>query len=98
MAHKKGAGSTRNGRDSAGQRLGVKEYAGARVDAGTILVRQRGTKVLPGANVGVGKDHTLFALVAGTVQFRPARDDRKRVNVVTTQVQERAGAIPAIAP
>src|SRR5438477_511078 len=78
MAHKKGAGSTRNGRDSAGQRLGVKEYAGARVDAGTIIVRQRGTKVLPGSNVGVGKDHTLFALVAGTVEFKAARDDRRR--------------------
>ncbi|TME95583.1 MAG: 50S ribosomal protein L27 [Chloroflexi bacterium] len=82
MAHKKGAGSTRNGRDSAGQRLGVKEYAGSQVEAGTIIVRQRGTKVLPGMNVGVGKDHTLFALVAGTVEFRPARDDRRRVNVV----------------
>src|SRR5881397_3143445 len=82
MAHKKGAGSTRNGRDSAGQRLGVKEYAGSQVEAGTIIVRQRGTKVLPGMNVGVGKDHTLFALVAGTVEFRPARDDRRRVNIV----------------
>ena len=68
MAHKKGAGSTRNGRDSAGQRLGVKEYAGMFVEAGTVLVRQRGTKVLPGQNVGVGKDHTLFALVAGEVK------------------------------
>src|SRR5207247_10989657 len=66
MAHKKGAGSTRNGRDSAGQRLGVKEYAGARVQAGTIIVRQRGTRVLPGNNVGVGKDHTLFAPIPGT--------------------------------
>lgn len=83
MAHKKGAGSTRNGRDSAGQRLGVKEYAGARVEAGTVLVRQRGTKVLPGPNVGVGKDHTLFALVAGEVTYRPARDDRRRVSVVS---------------
>src|SRR6266446_4102786 len=82
MAHKKGAGSTRNGRDSAGQRLGVKEYAGARVQAGTIIVRQRGTKVLPGNNVGVGKDHTLFALIAGTVEFKAARDDRRRVNIV----------------
>ncbi|HTD64093.1 MAG: 50S ribosomal protein L27 [Chloroflexi bacterium] len=82
MAHKKGAGSTRNGRDSAGQRLGVKEYAGARVEAGTIIVRQRGTRVLPGNNVGVGKDHTLFALIAGTVEFKAARDDRRRVNVV----------------
>lgn len=84
MAHKKGAGSTRNGRDSAGQRLGVKEYAGAVVDAGAVLVRQRGTKVLPGANVGVGKDHTLFALAAGTVQYGPARDDRRRVSVLPT--------------
>lgn len=69
MAHKKGAGSTRNGRDSAGQRLGVKEYAGAIVDAGTVLVRQRGTRLLAGQNVGVGKDHTLFALVDGHVSF-----------------------------
>ena len=81
MAHKKGAGSTRNGRDSAGQRLGVKEYAGSIVHAGTVLVRQRGTKLLPGVNVGVGKDHTLFALVGGTVLYTPARDDRRRVNV-----------------
>jgi large subunit ribosomal protein L27 len=82
MAHKKGAGSTRNGRDSAGQRLGVKEYAGARVQAGAIIVRQRGTTILPGNNVGVGKDHTLFALTAGTVEFKVARDDRRRVSVV----------------
>ena len=82
MAHKKGAGSPRNGRDSAGQRLGVKEYAGAVVDAGAVLVRQRGTRVLPGPNVGVGKDHTLFALIAGTVRYGPARDDRRRVSVV----------------
>ena len=81
MAHKKGGGSTRNGRDSAGQRLGVKEYAGAIVDAGAVLVRQRGTKVLPGTNVGVGKDHTLFALIAGTVQYGPARDDRRKVHI-----------------
>src|SRR5213593_1362149 len=82
MAHKKGAGSTRNGRDSAGQRLGVKEYAGSLVEAGTVLVRQRGTRVLPGQNVGVGKDHTLFALVAGEVKYGPARDDRRKVSVV----------------
>ncbi len=82
MAHKKGAGSTRNGRDSAGQRLGVKEYGGSLVDAGAVIVRQRGTRVLPGANVGVGKDHTLFALIAGTVSYAPARDDRRRVSVV----------------
>lgn len=82
MAHKKGAGSTRNGRDSAGQRLGVKEFAGSRVEAGTVLVRQRGTRLLAGENVGVGKDHTLFALIAGTVEFKAARDDRRRVSVV----------------
>ena len=82
MAHKKGAGSTRNGRDSAGQRLGVKEYGGAVVDAGSVIVRQRGTRVLPGENVGVGKDHTLFALIAGTVAYAPARDDRRRVSIV----------------
>ena len=82
MAHKKGAGSSRNGRDSAGQRLGVKTYAGALVDAGTVLVRQRGTKILAGRNVGVGKDHTLFALAAGLVRYGPARDDRRRVSVL----------------
>jgi large subunit ribosomal protein L27 len=87
MAHKKGGGSTRNGRDSAGQRLGVKEYAGAVVDAGAVLVRQRGTKLLPGPNVGVGKDHTLFALIAGTVKYGPARDDRRRVTVVAPGTQ-----------
>ena len=90
MAHKKGAGSTRNGRDSAGQRLGVKEYAGERVEAGTILVRQRGTRVLPGTNVGVGTDHTLFALIGGTVEYRPARDDRRRVSVIA--IEEARGA------
>jgi large subunit ribosomal protein L27 len=82
MAHKKGGGSTRNGRDSAGQRLGVKTFAGEWVDAGAILVRQRGTRILPGPNVGVGKDHTLFALASGFVLYRPARDDRRRVSVV----------------
>ena len=82
MAHKKGGGSTRNGRDSAGQRLGVKQYAGNVVDAGAVLVRQRGTRLLAGENVGVGKDHTLFALVAGTVRHSPARDDRRRGGIV----------------
>ena len=82
MAHKKGAGSTRNGRDSAGQRLGVKEYAGAFVEAGTVLVRQRGTRVIAGTNVGVGKDHTLFALVAGEVKYGPAREDRRKVSII----------------
>src|SRR5947208_17198019 len=82
MAHKKGAGSTRNGRDSAGQRLGVKEFAGSRVEAGTVLVRQRGTRLLAGENVGVGKDHTLFAPVAGEVKYSPARDDRRKDTVI----------------
>ena len=80
MAHKKGAGSTRNGRDSAGQRLGVKEYAGARVEAGTIIVRQRGTKFHPGKNVGIGGDDTLFSLVEGAVKFGE-RKGRKVVDV-----------------
>ena len=69
MAHKKGAGSSRNGRDSVGQRLGMKTGAGQAVNAGTILLRQRGTAIFPGTNVGMGRDHTLFALVDGTVQF-----------------------------
>jgi large subunit ribosomal protein L27 len=81
MAHKKGMGSTRNGRDSAGQRLGVKRGDGQAVLAGTILVRQRGTPIKPGLNVGVGRDHTLFALVDGTVRFEQATKERKRVSV-----------------
>ena len=81
MAHKKGMGSTRNGRDSAGQRLGVKRSDGQVVLAGTIIVRQRGTKIRPGNNVGVGRDHTLFALVDGTVRFEHATKDRKKVSV-----------------
>ena len=79
MAHKKGQGSVRNGRDSHSQRLGVKAYGGERVKAGSILVRQRGTKYHPGRNVGIGRDDTLFALVAGEVQFD--RDGR-RISVV----------------
>ena len=82
MAHKKGQGSSRNGRDSQPKMLGVKRFAGQFVTGGSIIVRQRGTKVLPGNNVGVGKDHTLFALIAGTVEFKVARDDRRRVSVV----------------
>lgn len=72
MAHKKAGGSSRNGRDSAGRRLGVKRYGGEAVRAGNILVRQRGTKWKPGDNVGVGKDHTIFALIDGKVKFRKA--------------------------
>ena len=81
MAHKKGASSSRNGRDSNAQRLGVKRYGGQVVSAGEILVRQRGTKFHPGNNVGRGKDDTLFATAAGTVQFGTRRD-RKVVDVV----------------
>ena len=81
MAHKKGMGSTRNGRDSAGQRLGVKRSDGQAVLAGTILVRQRGTTIRPGANVGVGRDHTLFALVDGTVRYEHATKLKKKVSV-----------------
>lgn len=84
MAHKKGMGSTRNGRDSNGQRRGVKRYAGQAVDCGTILVRQCGTKILPGKNVGVGRDFTLFSLCEGVVQYQSIRRaglDRKRVFV-----------------
>ena len=81
MAHKKGMGSTRNGRDSQGQRLGVKRGDGQAVRAGTILVRQRGTPIKPGLNVGVGRDHTLFALVDGQVRFEHGTKERKRVSV-----------------
>ncbi len=81
MAHKKGGGSTRCGRDSQSKRLGVKRYGGQQVHAGTILVRQRGTRIHPGNNVGVGKDYTLFALIDGTVKFEPAAKNRKRVSV-----------------
>jgi len=81
MAHKKGMGSTRNGRDSAGQRLGVKRSDGQVINAGTIIMRQRGTVVRPGNNVGVGRDHTLFALIDGTVRFENATKDRKKVSV-----------------
>jgi len=82
MAHKKAGGSSRNGRDSAAQRLGVKRYAGERVRTGNILIRQRGTKFHPGENVGRGGDDTLFALADGVVRFRHLRRDRKCVDVV----------------
>jgi large subunit ribosomal protein L27 len=82
MAHKKAGGSSRNGRDSPGQRLGVKRYAGQVVKAGSILVRQRGTAIHPGENVGMGKDYTLFAKIDGTVKFERKDRSRKRVVVV----------------
>jgi large subunit ribosomal protein L27 len=83
MAHKKAGGSSRNGRDSQSKRLGVKVYGSEQIEAGSIIVRQRGTQVHPGSNVGIGKDHTLFALTAGKVEFTvkgPAK--RKTVNVI----------------
>jgi large subunit ribosomal protein L27 len=82
MAHKKGVGSSKNGRDSNSQRLGVKEFGGTTVTAGSILVRQRGTKIHPGENVGRGKDDTLFAKVTGKVKFETFKRNRKRVSVV----------------
>ncbi|MDA0193478.1 MAG: 50S ribosomal protein L27 [Bacteroidetes bacterium] len=82
MAHKKGAGSTRNGRESESKRLGVKKYGGQQVIAGNIIIRQRGTKHHPGTNVGLGKDHTLFALADGTVEFKKSRQNRSFVSVV----------------
>ena len=81
MAHKKGGGSSRNGRDSQSKRLGVKRYAGQSVNAGTILVRQRGTRIHPGNNVGVGRDFTLFALINGIVKFEPISNNRRKVSV-----------------
>ncbi len=85
MAHKKSGGSSRNGRDSAGRRLGVKKFGGERVLAGNIIVRQRGTKFWPGVNVGIGKDHTLFATATGAVQFVTKKDDRTYVMVVPAE-------------
>jgi large subunit ribosomal protein L27 len=82
MAHKKGGGSTRNGRDSNAQRLGVKKFGGERVLAGNIIVRQRGTRIHPGVNVGRGNDDTLFALVDGVVEFQRKDKQRKQVSIV----------------
>ncbi|HET9510956.1 50S ribosomal protein L27 [uncultured Sphingomonas sp.] len=81
MAHKKAGGSSRNGRDSAGRRLGVKKFGGEQVIAGNIIIRQRGTRVYPGANVGMGKDHTLFALTDGRVAFKDGKLGRKFATV-----------------
>ena len=82
MAHKKGEGSTQNNRDSAGRRLGVKKYGGEFVRAGNIVIRQRGTKVHPGKNMGMGKDHTLYALVDGVVAFERKDKKRKQVSII----------------
>ncbi|TAK32708.1 MAG: 50S ribosomal protein L27 [Chloroflexota bacterium] len=88
MAHKKGMGSSRNGRDSKPKMLGVKRFGGEAVRAGTIIVRQRGTQFNPGTNVGIGRDHTLFALIDGNVKFEFARKDKQKVSVYA----------PALAP
>ncbi|MGH6906553.1 MAG: 50S ribosomal protein L27 [Aestuariivirga sp.] len=82
MAHKKAGGSTRNGRDTAGRRLGVKHFGGESVIPGNIIVRQRGTVVHPGKGVGLGRDHTIFATIAGTVIFRATKGDRQTVSVI----------------
>ncbi len=82
MAHKKGEGKVKNGRESESKRLGIKVYGGQKVVAGNIIVRQRGTKHHPGRNVGIGKDHTIFALIDGTVLFKKGREDRSFVSVV----------------
>ena len=81
MAHKKGGGTSRLGRDSQSKRLGVKRYAGQYVQAGTIIVRQRGTRIHPGDNVGVGRDYTLYALIDGVVKFEPTSNNRRKVSV-----------------
>ena len=81
MAHKKAGGSSRNGRDSAGQRLGVKRFSGQAVTAGSILVRQRGTRIFPGDNVGLGRDHTIFAKIDGVVQYKSVGKEKKKVSV-----------------
>ena len=86
MAHKKSGGSSRNGRDSAGRRLGVKVYGGEAINAGSIIVRQRGTKFWPGENVGMGKDHTLFALTTGSVKFVTKKHNRCYATVVPAEV------------
>lgn len=88
MAHKKAGGSSNNGRDSAGRRLGVKKFGGEAVIPGNIIVRQRGTKFYPGQNVGMGKDHTLFALSEGKVSFATKRNDRTYVNVMPAEAAE----------
>ena len=94
MAHKKGVGSTRNGRDSNPQMLGVKEFAGEQVKAGTILIRQRGTQFDPGKNVGMGRDHTLYSLIDGYVQFEGKNKQSRRISVYAEAPAAQPGAAP----
>jgi large subunit ribosomal protein L27 len=101
MAHKKGVGSSRNGRDSRSQRLGVKRSDGQLVRAGTIVVRQRGTQFWVGNNVGIGKDHTIFALIDGVVKFEPVTRNKRRISVYPPEIYPVGGAAktaPAEAP
>ena len=88
MAHKKAGGSSRNGRDTAGRRLGVKAFGGETVVAGNIIIRQRGTKVHPGTGVGIGRDHTIFAVVNGVVSFRRTKGDKQTVSVIPAVAAE----------
>lgn len=88
MAHKKGVGSSKNGRESQSKRLGVKIFGGETCKAGNIIVRQRGTEFHPGENMGMGKDHTLFALVDGTVKFKVGKEDRRSVSVIPAENAE----------
>jgi large subunit ribosomal protein L27 len=88
MAHKKAGGSSRNGRDTAGRRLGVKLFGGQHAIPGNIIIRQRGTKVHPGTGVGIGKDHTIYAMVAGTVEFRGTKGNKQLVSVVVPKAAE----------
>ena len=90
MAHKKGVGSSRNGRESESKRLGVKIYGGQFARAGNILIRQRGTNHNPGENVGMGKDHTLYAMIDGKVEFRRRKDDKSYVSVIPAELEEKA--------
>jgi large subunit ribosomal protein L27 len=97
MAHKKGGGSSKNGRDSKSKRLGVKKYGGEFVRSGNILVRQRGTRIKPGENVGVGRDFTLFATTDGLVLYETIREGRKRVSIVALEALEKLAAQEEIA-
>jgi large subunit ribosomal protein L27 len=87
MAHKKGVGSSKNGRESHSKRLGVKIFGGETCKAGNIIVRQRGTEFHPGINMGMGKDHTLFALINGTVRFKRGKNDRRFVSIIPTETE-----------
>ncbi|WP_071145403.1 50S ribosomal protein L27 [Bacteroides ihuae] len=89
MAHKKGVGSSKNGRESASKRLGVKIFGGETCKAGNIIIRQRGTAFHPGNNMGMGKDHTLFALVDGVVCFKKGKEDRRSVSIIPAEVEQK---------